>query len=493
MRCDHSLRLGSLCAICGLEVTENESEMFCLVHNNDNLKTTKKEADQASQKRKKQLDKDKKLVLIIDLDQTILHATVNPLVEDLIASKQLEEINLTKNARSSKKEEETNKAGNVDYIRNSNEINEDVNCAVNIADGSRKLPNDDSSCSNVIKEIEQSAIDYKRKGDNITFDCNDPTNKQNNVLKDYSCNEISKKRKICGDEGSKNVIYSFYIQKTKFYVKFRPFLDEFLEYCAKHFEMHVYTMGNRDYGQKIVEIIDPNGKYFDNRIITRDENLSSLEKSLNRFTTEHRNIIVLDDRGDVWRFCKNLINIKPYFFFREGDINNPDLLKKKKLINLLCSPVDKEVLDTSLKSRIIYDNYTDFELGFVKNILKNIHTQYFSIKKNVKKILLGIRKDIFKDLNFYVQKSSKSFINRKYIKKVIKYCGGTVKKKNVDMIILINESMYDDARLQRYKCDVVSYKWILECFYSFKRVEIKFYVLKHYSDEDFIDELENEL
>ncbi|KAM0678143.1 CTD phosphatase Fcp1 [Binucleata daphniae] len=462
MPCDHSLRLGSLCAICGLEIVELESDMFCLLHNNDNLKTTKKEADEISKKRKKQLDMENKLILIFDLDQTILHASFNPLIEKLIASKQLKEKNI-----SDKEDVHINK-----------NFEEDQKCdTANINDVKNNKINNERDYN------PKNIISHKNKNE-----------KQSNTNQINDIDEVTKKIKIEENHTNKNIVHTFFLYNTKFYIKLRPFLHELLEYCIIHFEMHVYTMGNRDYAQKIVQIIDPKSKYFNNRIITRDENQLSLEKSLNRFTTEHKNVIVLDDRGDVWKFCKNLINVKPYFYFKEGDINNPDLLRKKQIVNLLIKPIDKDILDCNIMTGITYDNYIDFELNFVKNLLVNIHTQYFSKKKNVKGILKSLRKDIFCDLSFYIQKSNKSFINRKYIKKIIKYCGGTYNtKKNVDMVILIDESMCNDIGLQKHKCDLISYKWILECFYSFKRVEIKFYMLKSYVDDDFANELENEI
>lgn len=40
---------------------------------------------------------------------------------------------------------------------------------------------------------------------------------------------------------------------------------------SKLYEMHVYTMGTRSYADAICKIVDPEGKYFGGRIISRDE------------------------------------------------------------------------------------------------------------------------------------------------------------------------------------------------------------------------------
>lgn len=40
---------------------------------------------------------------------------------------------------------------------------------------------------------------------------------------------------------------------------------------AELFEMHVYTMGTRAYAEEVCAAIDPDGKAFGGRILSRDE------------------------------------------------------------------------------------------------------------------------------------------------------------------------------------------------------------------------------
>lgn len=51
----------------------------------------------------------------------------------------------------------------------------------------------------------------------------------------------------------------------------RPGLDRFLEDMSGLYEMHVYTMGTRSYADAICKVIDPDGKVFGSRILSRDE------------------------------------------------------------------------------------------------------------------------------------------------------------------------------------------------------------------------------
>ena len=42
------------------------------------------------------------------------------------------------------------------------------------------------------------------------------------------------------------------------------------------YEMHIYTMGTRLYAHKVASILDPDNKYFKDRILSRDESGSNI-------------------------------------------------------------------------------------------------------------------------------------------------------------------------------------------------------------------------
>ncbi|KAI9357156.1 HAD-like domain-containing protein [Pilaira anomala] len=110
-----------------------------------------------------------------------------------------------------------------------------------------------------------------------------------------------------------------------YYIKLRPGLDEFLKEIQELYELHIYTMGTRDYANAVANEIDPKGSIFKERILSRDESGSVTQKKLQRlFPCDTSMVVVLDDRSDVWSFSPNLIRIKPYeFFIGTGDINCP--------------------------------------------------------------------------------------------------------------------------------------------------------------------------
>ena len=115
-----------------------------------------------------------------------------------------------------------------------------------------------------------------------------------------------------------------------YYIKLRPGLAEFLENISKLYELHIYTMGTRAYAKNIAHIIDPHERIFGDRILSRTESGSMTVKSLQRlFPVDTKMVVIIDDRGDVWKWSPNLIKVTPYdFFVGIGDINSSFLPKK---------------------------------------------------------------------------------------------------------------------------------------------------------------------
>lgn len=96
--------------------------------------------------------------------------------------------------------------------------------------------------------------------------------------------------------------------------------------------MHVYTMGTRAYAEKVCGVIDPDGKIFGRRILSRDESGSEsvdttassrpradipyvqglTAKSIARlFPVDTSMVVIIDDRADVWEGSRNLVKVIP--------------------------------------------------------------------------------------------------------------------------------------------------------------------------------------
>ncbi|GIY77963.1 RNA polymerase II subunit A C-terminal domain phosphatase [Caerostris darwini] len=122
--------------------------------------------------------------------------------------------------------------------------------------------------------------------------------------------------------------FQLYGQYSPWYhTNLRPGTRNFLENISKHYELHICTFGARLYAHKIAQILDPDGKIFSHRILSRDECFDATSKTANLkglFPRGDNMVCIIDDREDVWNFAPNVIHVKPYSYFRNtGDINAP--------------------------------------------------------------------------------------------------------------------------------------------------------------------------
>ncbi|SCV70695.1 BQ2448_3457 [Microbotryum intermedium] len=232
--CTHDVQLHGLCALCGKDLTgtdytgfsETSRAKIAMVHDVGGLTVSLEEASRLEAATTSRLLSAKKLSLIVDLDQTIVHATVDPTVGEWLA------------------------------------------------------------------------------------DPDNPNHEALDGVKSFRLGMTSGDQSV--DDGC---IY---------YVKKRPGLDRFLADLAEMYEMHVYTMGTRAYAIEVCNVIDPDGRLFGGRILSRDESESLTRKSLQRlFPCNDHMVVIIDDRADVWDGVPNLVKVIPYeFFVGIGDINS---------------------------------------------------------------------------------------------------------------------------------------------------------------------------
>ncbi|KAL2370921.1 RNA polymerase II CTD phosphatase Fcp1 [Blastomyces gilchristii SLH14081] len=238
--CSHEVQFGGMCANCGKDMTEfnyntevldSSRAPIRMVHDNSALTVSENEATRVEEDAKRRLLSSRRLSLVVDLDQTIIHATVDP----------------------------------------------------------------------TVAEWQQ-----------------DKDNPNHEAVKDVRAFQL-----VDDGPGMRGCWY---------YIKLRPGLEEFLREISTLFELHIYTMGTRAYAQHIANIVDPDRKIFGDRILSRDESGSLTAKNLQRlFPVDTKMVVIIDDRGDVWKWTDNLIKVLPYdFFVGIGDINSSFLPKKQE-------------------------------------------------------------------------------------------------------------------------------------------------------------------
>lgn len=254
--CNHPVQYAGLCAICGARLDEQDYTEFsnsdrapiAMAHDSTGLTVSYDEAQRMEKLSSSQLLRSKKLILVVDLDQTVIHAAVDPTIGEW-----------------------------------------------------------------------QS----------------DPNNPNYSAVKNVKSFTLLEEGFMPGVNGGPPKP-----RQTVYYVKLRPGLEKFLSTMCELYEMHVYTMATRAYAVAIAKIIDPEGKYFADRILSRDESGNIHQKSLQRlFPVSTAMVAIIDDRGDVWKWSPNLIKVVPYnFFVGIGDINSNFLPQQ----NAVIMPPDSE-------------------------------------------------------------------------------------------------------------------------------------------------------
>ncbi|XP_076276529.1 RNA polymerase II subunit A C-terminal domain phosphatase Fcp1 isoform X2 [Lasioglossum baleicum] len=141
--------------------------------------------------------------------------------------------------------------------------------------------------------------------------------------------------------------YQLYGPNSPWYhTRLRPNTRHFLSEMSRLYELHICTFGARNYAHTVAGLLDKDGTLFSHRILSRDECFDPASKTANLkalFPCGDDLVCIIDDREDVWQGCGNLVQVKPYHFFRHtGDIHAPPGLEKSD------APILPELQNTEL-------------------------------------------------------------------------------------------------------------------------------------------------
>ncbi|KAK7465542.1 CTD phosphatase Fcp1 [Stygiomarasmius scandens] len=277
--CKHGMQLGGLCVLCGKDMTNTDYIGFSdasrasiqMTHSANGPTVSLEEAQRIEKETAEHLLKSRKLSLIVDLDQTIVHATVDPTVGEWIAEGEAWEAKRAAKASS--------------------------------AEGTEA--DDEDECNpnwEALKDVKKFRLGPESFG------------------------TVPRGKGKAANKGVES-------EGCMYYIKPRPGWKEFLKEVSTKYEMHVYTMGTRAYAEEVCAAIDPDGTAFSGRLLSRDESGSLTQKSLQRlFPCDTSMVVIIDDRADVWEWSPNLVKVIPYdFFVGIGDINSTFLPKIEPL------------------------------------------------------------------------------------------------------------------------------------------------------------------
>ncbi|KAL4419249.1 hypothetical protein ABPG77_001187 [Micractinium sp. CCAP 211/92] len=114
----------------------------------------------------------------------------------------------------------------------------------------------------------------------------------------------------------------FRMDAIKMWTKLRPAVREFLQRASSLFQLWIHTNGNRAYADSVVQLLDPSGQLFGNRIIAQgaervDQMVADQEKRLMQGLDECESItVIVDDSHSVWsQHRHNLVAVERYIFF----------------------------------------------------------------------------------------------------------------------------------------------------------------------------------
>jgi hypothetical protein len=93
------------------------------------------------------------------------------------------------------------------------------------------------------------------------------------------------------------------------------------------FELQVDTYGTRAYAKRIVGLLDPTGRLFGERIVSRcDSRLRHKESAswIHRSLRDDSMVLIVDDTEAMWPGARNLVVIEPYSYWRSeaAEVNN---------------------------------------------------------------------------------------------------------------------------------------------------------------------------
>ncbi|KAL5729077.1 protein-serine/threonine phosphatase [Ranunculus cassubicifolius] len=124
----------------------------------------------------------------------------------------------------------------------------------------------------------------------------------------------------------------FCLPHLKFWTKLRPGIWNFLEQASKVYELHICTMGGEIYAMEMAELLDPTGKYFDGRVVSK---LGKGIKDLDEVLGTESTAIIVDDTVNVWpNHMTNLIHVEKYMYFpsqkRQPDLPLSSLFERRR-------------------------------------------------------------------------------------------------------------------------------------------------------------------
>ncbi|KAH7621996.1 hypothetical protein Ndes2526B_g02821 [Nannochloris sp. 'desiccata'] len=108
----------------------------------------------------------------------------------------------------------------------------------------------------------------------------------------------------------------YHLQYMSMWTKLRPGIRNFLTSAHELFDLHVFTMGDKDYAAGMAAVLDPNGKLFGGRVASSSDAGPGGVKDIDVLLGAEEMVMILDDTVGVWpRHKDNLMQVERYIYF----------------------------------------------------------------------------------------------------------------------------------------------------------------------------------
>ncbi|CAF0966124.1 unnamed protein product [Rotaria sordida] len=280
-----------------------------------------------------------------------------------------------------------------------------------------------------------------------------------------------------------------------YYTNLRPGVKQFLINLRSLYKFNLVTFGDQLYANKIAKIIDPNGRFFSDRILSYGQSILSTNNKLNLndfFPYDDSLVCIIDQREDLWNYIKNLICVKPYIWFKRDNSSNDSYQFTQKLKE---GNNDQTTITNHLTDQ-------DYYLQKLEIILKRIHTEFYNeydkwIKEkhgnipDLKEIIPNIRQQVLNSVslcfshlmppNFPIEKHRASIMAQSLGAKVTNdlqfNSNGTIQTTH----IVAGKPTLKVYYAKKYNVKVVTPEWLIDCYQQWEhKLEDKYILNKDY-------------
>ena len=307
--CSHAVVLAGLCSACGKALTSESGLRKVVVGGlNKTLHLSEAEFGRWSEKHNKRLMAEKRLVLVLDLDNTLL--------ETFCAAK-----------RGKGREDLGRSLGYLSLLETAKmQVLEGTPVLQSFGEELRRLAAEPSSdattkaAEKTLAALEQTVREVVKQGKLVAARTRTqvlrlPSAAVTELLDGKTRDQVLQAL----DEHGAAVPFQMSGTGTTYFAKPRPYAKQMLCSLVPLFHLYVYTLGRREYANKVLELLGLGKLLPPSAVVCAEDSADIAYKDLARAVQcDERFVVIVDDRADVWeRSLSNLVRVQNYFYWKE--------------------------------------------------------------------------------------------------------------------------------------------------------------------------------